>query len=144
MIPLEPNMVLIGVVFALAFVVEALVEFLGICFPVLTRLKADKVNGQMVVSFLLSLLIAYGAGLDIFAILGVKFGIPLVGCFIVAVIMSRGSLYVHDFFSGISKFKETQKATAALQSERFSIEQSINNNARAYMPGVPLARSDTE
>ncbi|QNB46818.1 hypothetical protein BR63_11155 [Thermanaerosceptrum fracticalcis] len=106
------NWSLVGVVVFLAIVVERAVEIIFKAAPRLQKLSNDYVVWQIVVAFVFSVVISYGASLDMFVIINVPFKIPFVGVLLVAIFMAGGSLGVHTLFSLVESFKETQKAIA--------------------------------
>ncbi len=82
-------------VFVIALLIESLTEYIK-----------DIINGidfKKIISVVLSLLICFGANLDLFELLGIDFNIPYVGIVLLAIVFSRGSNVVHDLFDKLKK-----------------------------------------
>lgn len=92
---------LFAVAVVLAVVVEAVIEYLK-------ELLSKKITTEQVVAIIFGLLLAFGAGLDVFRLLEIDFGIPYLGTVIMGLFISRGSGWVHDIFDKLLKAKEGQ------------------------------------
>ncbi len=63
---------------------------------------------QQVVAFIAALVFAAGLNLNFFALVGLDYRWPVVGVVFSALILSRGSNYVHNFFDNLSNFTKKQ------------------------------------
>lgn len=104
---------LVAYVLFLAVVVERTVEFFFKMFPGLLAWNTEKLKLQLILSFALSLLICWGANLDLFVIANITFGIPFVGYVLIACGMAGGTIGVHSIFSIAETQKELNKANKA-------------------------------
>ncbi len=64
-----------------------------------------KVQTNVIGSLLLGILVCTGTGVDFFVMVGLPLNIPLVGCILSGVLISRGANFVHDFLGGVEKFR---------------------------------------
>lgn len=83
-------MTALALVFALAIVVEALIEYFGAPIPSLYKPYVAALIG-------VALCLAYGA--DALALLGFVAGVPFVGAVLTGLLISRGSNYLNDLVS---------------------------------------------
>lgn len=77
-------------IFILAIVVEALIEYGTLIF-------GKTINWKQLAAIAVSILLAFGAQADLFAVVGVKFIIPYLGIILTGIIFSRGANYTSDF-----------------------------------------------
>jgi len=96
------------ILLVLSFMIEKVVEVIKIAFPFLITIdeKYKQIKLFVLISLAVSTVVAYGANLDMFALMGIEFTIPHVGIICVAIIMGAGSNFVHDF---ILKMNEKNK-----------------------------------
>ena len=80
----------IAIIFILALTVEALVEYGKIIFTA-------RINWTQVAAILIAVLLAIAASTDLYALLGVSFNIPYLGCILTGIVFSRGANYLADF-----------------------------------------------
>jgi len=100
----------------LAFVVERVTEAILTIFPILQRLQEqtrEEVKIPLIIALLVSIVIAYGAGMDFFQMFKIEFQWPYVGQAISAVIMAMGASPVHDIINWLQTKKENEKQKAA-------------------------------
>ena len=77
-------------IFILAITVEALIEYGKLIF-------GKTINWKQIAAIAVSILLAFGAQVDLFAVVGVKFIIPYLGIILTGIIFSRGANYTSDF-----------------------------------------------
>lgn len=77
-------------IFILAIVVEALVEYGTLIF-------GKVINWKQIAAIAVSIVLAFGAQVDLFALVGVIFVIPYLGIILTGIIFSRGANYTADF-----------------------------------------------
>lgn len=94
----------------LAFAVERMVELFLKMFPFVDKTKVSQVDIGMILSLLLSLVLAFGARLDFFAMFEIEFAWPVVGFILSALFMTGGSQLVHDITGWVTANKEKAKA----------------------------------
>ena len=70
-----------------------------------TLVVDHKFQWQVLASMLLGVLIALSFNIDLFAVAGIEAVIPFVGVVLTGVLLSRGSNYIFDLLSAISKAK---------------------------------------
>lgn len=97
----------------LSFLVERLVEWVVRLVPPLADVEIKYVNLQMVLAVLFSLILAFGAKLDFFVMMGIPFFWPYVGIILTAIVMSGGSNFVHDIIGWVEAQKDKTKEEAA-------------------------------
>ena len=85
----------ITTIIILAITVEALVEYYKIIFN--TVAGRITVNKTQIGAIAVAILLAVGAQIDLFKILGITFVIPYLGVVLTGIIFSRGSNYVASF-----------------------------------------------
>lgn len=81
----------IVIIFVLAIIVEALVEYGKLLFT-----KAG-VNWKQIAAVLISIGLAFAAQADLFKLLGIPFIVPYLGIVLTGIIFSRGANYLADF-----------------------------------------------
>ena len=81
----------IVIVFILAIIVEALVEYGKLIFT-----KAG-INWKQIAAIVISVGLAFAAQADLFAIVGIPFVVPYLGIVLTGIIFSRGANYLADF-----------------------------------------------
>ena len=79
----------------LAVLVEAITQYIKDIF--------NGFNPDKLMALIVSLLVAFGAGVDVFEMVGIDFIVPYVGMIFAAIIMSRGANAVHDIWDKIVK-----------------------------------------
>lgn len=99
------------IVFMLAFVVEAVWQALKPLWP--TGLKAlEKERGipvDAIGCLVIALLLCFGAGVDLLELVGVPMAIPYIGIVLTALLIYRGSNFLHDFLEGINGIRNNTK-----------------------------------
>ncbi len=75
----------------LAVVLEAVVEYAKDIFK--REFEVEKF-----IALIMGLVFAFGAGLDLFVLVGIEFHIPYVGMAIFGLFISKGANVVHDIF----------------------------------------------
>ena len=94
---------ILAIVFILAVIVEALIDYATTIFM--------KVDGKTVIEWkkiaaiALGIFLAVAAGADFLAASGLDFQIPYVGMVLTGIFLSRGSNYVSDFLTMINTRK---------------------------------------
>lgn len=63
--------------------------------------KDGKFNVNMIGSLILGILICCFGGLDLFVIAGIGLNIPILGCVLTGIIVSRGANFVNDLLKKI-------------------------------------------
>ena len=96
----------------LAFAVERLVELVMNIVPALDKRRILGVNVPTLLALVLSLVLAYGAGLDFFTMFGISFKWNPVGPAVSGFFMGGGSNLVHD----IVEWVNAKKTMARLRS----------------------------
>ena len=79
--------------FILSVLCEAVVEWLKDLVPALTGTAAK------VAALVVGLVLAFGAGQNLFDLIGVEFKYAVVGVVLAGVVVSRGSNYIHDLIA---------------------------------------------
>jgi hypothetical protein len=93
----------------LAFAVERLVELLVNIVPTMDKKKVLGIQVPTLLAMTLSLGLAYGAGLDFFAMFGIGFKWRLAGPAISGLFMGGGSNLVHDIVEWVNAKKTMAK-----------------------------------
>jgi len=120
----------------LSFLVERLVEWVVRLIPPLDDVEIKFVNIQMVLAVLFSLILAFGAKLDFFVMMGIPFYWPYVGIILTAIIMSGGSNFVHDIIGWVEARKELAKDDVAVQWVYYDVaEDEEKENKKMPPPG---------
>lgn len=73
--------------------------------------QKGKVSVDRVGALVVGLLIAVGAGLDMFLLVGINFFHPLIGPILTGVLLSRGANFVHDLLKSAEGIVQRKKAT---------------------------------
>ena len=76
--------------FILSVLCEAVVEWLKGIVPVLAGVAVQ------IAALVVGLVLAFGAGQNLFTLIGVEFAYPVVGTVLAGILVSRGSNYIHD------------------------------------------------
>ena len=76
----------------IAILVEAIWENLKMIW------NKNKLNFNMLGSLLLSMIICVLAQINIFKIVGIELIVPIIGCLLTGIIVSRGANFVNDLF----------------------------------------------
>lgn len=76
-----------------AILVEAIWENLKMIW------QDGKFNIHMIGSLILGIIVCSFAGLDLFVIVGIALNLPVLGCILTGIIVSRGANFVNDLFS---------------------------------------------
>lgn len=95
-----------------AFLVEAIWEALKPIFGGLVSRWQDRgIPVDRIAALIISLAICMGLGsmVDLFALLGLTIGIPYLGVLLTAIILARGSNFVHDLFGTIGGIMQNNK-----------------------------------
>ena len=79
--------------FILSVLCEAVVEWLKDLVPALAGTAAK------VAALVVGLVMAFGAGQNLFLLIGVEFAYPIVGTVLAGIVVSRGSNYIHDLIA---------------------------------------------
>ncbi len=90
------------VLLVLAVVCEAVVEWIKELFPDLLPKQV-----KMIIALAVGLVLATGAGQNLFVLLGITFAYPIVGYVIAGLLISRGSNYIHDFITMVRGEQES-------------------------------------
>jgi len=87
---------------------EALKPALG---PVVGWLDARAVPTDRLAALIISLIICLGIGsqVDLFALLDLTIGIPYLGVILTAIILARGSNFVHDLLGSLDGIRRGKK-----------------------------------
>lgn len=93
-------MEILAQILLIAVLVEAVVDW------VKDFAKAE-VKYQKIVAFIASLIFAAGLNMNFFATVGLDYRWPVVGIVFTALVLSRGSNYVQDFFDLISAWRRS-------------------------------------
>lgn len=82
-----------------AVLVEALTEYLDKLLPK----KISSPIPNQIVAVLIGIIICIAAGADVFPLMGIPLSVPYLGAGLTGVLVSRGSNFIHDLFSGLGK-----------------------------------------
>jgi len=99
------------VVFILAFLVEAVWQALKPLWPGKVK-EAEASHGvpiDAIGCLVIALLLSFGTGTDLLALIGVPLAIPYVGIILTAVLIYRGSNFLHDVLAGINDIRTGNK-----------------------------------
>ena len=117
---------LLVILLIVAAVVEALWESLKPVFGTFpAKLDERGVPSDRLGALLMALLVclAIGSQADLFVLLGLPLRIPVLGIVLTAILLARGSNFVHDFFA---------KLDATRKGKKLELEY-LNNNIDAGM-----------
>jgi len=97
----------IGQILILAAIGEAVWETLKLVWEkkALTDSKG-KINPDKIGALAVAILIAFGAKMDLFPLVGVPLSIPYLGYVLTGVLISRGAGFVHDLLTNLKSLKE--------------------------------------
>lgn len=87
--------------FVLAVLCEAVVEWVKDLVPAIAG------TGAKIAALVVGLVLTFGAGQNLFSLIGVQFTYPIVGTILAGIIVSRGSNYIHDL---IAKLQDEEVA----------------------------------
>jgi len=90
----------------LAVITERFVEVLTKLIPALDQVTIKEFDLKLAIAFAAGLVLAIGAGLDFFDMVGIEFGWPYVGQVITAFFIMAGSNYINDIISMIRRENE--------------------------------------
>ena len=100
------------IVFILAFVVEAVWQALKPLWP--RKLREWEVSYDIPVDaigcLIIALLLCFGTCTDLLVLIGVPLAIPYVGVVLTAILIYRGSNFLHDVLAGINDIRTGNKA----------------------------------
>lgn len=68
-----------------------------------------KVSVDRIGALIIGLLLAFGSGLDLLALVGVPLVIPYLGVFLTGLLISRGANFVHDLIASVNNLKDNSK-----------------------------------
>ena len=100
------------IIFVVAAIVEAVWESLKKIFaPAINWLENHGFPVDQVGAFLVALLICFGLGsrIDLFVLLGIPLEIAYLGVILTAVLLSRGSNFVHDLIGAVEGLRQNYK-----------------------------------
>jgi len=99
------------VVFILAFLVEAVWQALKPLWPGKLREweAAHGVPVDAIGCLVIALLLCFGTSTDLLALVGVPLLIPYIGIVLTALLIYRGSNFLHDVMAGINDIRTTNK-----------------------------------
>lgn len=86
-------------ILVLAFLGEAIWETLKMTW------QEGKVSIDRIGALVISILLAYTANLDIFALMGIALSLPILGTILTGILISRGTNFVHDLITKLTKNK---------------------------------------
>ena len=95
-----------------AALIEAVFEALKpVLAPVIGWLEARAVPADRLAALVISIIICLGIGsqVDLFALLGLTIGTPYLGVLLTAIILARGSNFVHDFLGSLDGIRQGKK-----------------------------------
>lgn len=90
----------------ISFLTETITEIIKDFIPLQFSKKASKYMSAAV-----ALLFTFGSKLDLFALFEIQFNIPYIGYIFSALIVSRGSNYVHNFLGHANDLRFHNKET---------------------------------
>lgn len=90
-------------VIVVAVVAESLWETLKMVW------QDGKFSYDRIGSLIVGVLLALGANLDLFTLVGIDLNIPLLGMLLTGILISRGSNFIHDLLATIGNIKEITK-----------------------------------
>lgn len=97
----------IVLIIAVAIIVEALIEY-GKTVAAAAEAGQWKTAVTQLVAGVLGMLLCFALGVDLFAVLGIRFLYGWVGVALTGIIVSRGSNYVSDFINRLTGEKEDE------------------------------------
>jgi len=87
----------ISKILAISTLIEAIISYINCIF-------CGDFPYQIILSIIFGILISVCYKLDIFAMIGVKSGIPYVGCVLSGILLSRGANYLYDLIGKFTNF----------------------------------------
>ena len=124
-----------------AFLVERLVEGFVKVFPFLDKRKVFGCSVNLLLAFAFSLVVAYGAGFDLFGMFSIPFQWTMLGPLAAAIIMAGGSSGVHEVIKRWFKTqKDIENPEAAFESsttESRSEDRPAEETVAPVISGVP-------
>ena len=103
-------------VFLILLIVAALIEAVyealkPVLAPAIGWLEARAVPADRLAALVISIIICLGIGsqVDLFALLGLTIGTPYLGVLLTAIILARGSNFVHDLLGTLNGLRESNK-----------------------------------
>jgi hypothetical protein len=99
------------VLLLVAALIEAVWEALKpVLAPVIGWFEGHAVPADRVAALIISLVICLGIGsqVDLFALLGLTIGTPYLGQILTAIILARGSNFVHDLLGTLNGLRESK------------------------------------
>ena len=95
----------LGLLLMMAVLVEALTEYV----KNLVRMTDRKAVITQMCALVFGILLCIGLRADMFALLGIPFRIPVVGCVLTGVFASRGANYMNDLVDRLTGKTESSK-----------------------------------
>ena len=86
---------------ALSLLIEGLITYGQ------TIYKQKKIQWQIVVAFLASLLFCYNSNINLFPMLGFTEKYPIIGTIATAIMLSRGSNYMFEFYNQLNSWRNS-------------------------------------
>lgn len=71
--------------------------------------ERQKVNFDRIGALVVSLILSFGAGLDILCLVGIPTKIPFIGVILTGILISRGTNFMHDLVCSISNIYQNTK-----------------------------------
>lgn len=99
------------IIFIVAFIVEAVWQAIKPLWPARLRMleKERGVPVDAIGCLLISVLLCFGANVDLLNLVGVPMSIPYVGIILTALLIHRGSNFLHDVIAGINGIVQNNK-----------------------------------
>jgi len=121
----------------LAAMGEAVWQTLKLVWEKDTTKKLGKFHPDKIGALAVGILIAFGSGLDLTAMLGIPMSIPYLGVILTGILISRGAGFVHDLLTYLKSLKEIliTKADNAV-TERNNTGLVVN--AKNLAPGTKV------
>jgi len=103
------------IIFVVAAIIEAVWESLKkLLAPLVGWLDGHGVPADQLGALVVALLICFGLGskIDLFVMLGIPLEIAYLGVILTAVLLSRGSNFVHDLIGSLDAIRQVKKQEA--------------------------------
>ena len=84
---------------AIAMLIEAIITYGQ------TIYKKGAIQWQIVIAFIISVVFCYNANLNLFVILGLVEQWPIIGLIATAIVLSRGSNYMFEFYYQLTSWR---------------------------------------
>ncbi len=100
------------VLLLVAALIEAVYEALKpVLAPAIGWLEARAVPADRLAALIISIIVCLGIGsqVDLFALLGLTISIPYLGVLLTAIILARGSNFVHDLLGSLDGIRQNNK-----------------------------------